>query len=66
MTSSGTEFGVFRDINTSLPVSSMTRKGQEAWKADIETGSSQIRRVLVSLVKESDFILSQCKGIEGF
>lgn len=66
MTSSGTKFGVFRDVNTSRLVSSVTGKGQEAWEGDIETGSSQSTRVLVSLAKESDFILSQCKGTEGF
>ena len=66
MTSHGTEFGLFRDVNTSWLVSSVTRTGQEAWEGDIETGSSQSTRVLVSLAKESDFILSQCKGIEGF
>ena len=66
MTLRGTEFGVFRDVNTSWLVSSVTRTGQEAWEGDIETGSSQSTRVLVSLAKESDFILSQSKGIEGF
>lgn len=66
MTSGGTEFGVFRDINISLSVSSMVRKGQEDWKGDIEAGSNQVMWVLLGLGKESDFILSQCKGIEGF
>ena len=66
MTSGGTEFGVFRDINTSLSVSRMVRKGQKGWKGDIEAGSNQVMWGLLGLGKEPDFILSQGKGIEGF
>lgn len=44
----------------------MLARGQEAKMRDIEGRSNQLRQVLVGLDEESDFILSQYKGIRGF